>query len=229
MEQTVQPTAHVSHVADRTARILWDYLQMRQALRRCEAIFGLCSMDDRVAVRVAQLYEQGYGQYIILSGGIAHQNDPLRPAWDVPEAEHFAEVAVRHGAPHDKILIENRATNTGENMTLTHQLLQKRNLHPESLLLVQKPYMERRTYATFRKQWPDPETDFTVTSPQIPYDEYFNSVNPKERVIHIMVGDFQRVQEYPELGYQVGQTIPDEVWQAYQQLVKLGYTGHLLK
>jgi uncharacterized SAM-binding protein YcdF (DUF218 family) len=115
-------------------------------------------MDDRVAVRATELYEQGYGRYIIFSGGIAHRTDPLRPAWDVPEADHFAEV--RHGAPHDKILIERRATNTGENMTFTYRLLQERNLHPKSLLLVQKPYMERRTYATFRKQWPNPETDF---------------------------------------------------------------------
>ena len=201
---------------------------MHQPLRRCEAIFGLCSMDDRVAVRVAQLYERGYGPYIIFSGGIAHQSDALRPAWAVPEAEHFAEVAVRHGAPRGKILIENRASNTGENINFTYQLLQERGLHPESLLLVQKPYMERRAYATFKKQWPNPGTDVMVTSPPIPYDEYFNLANPKERVIHVMVGDLQRVLEYPKLGYQIRQEIPDKVWQAYRQLVGLGYTRHLI-
>jgi uncharacterized SAM-binding protein YcdF (DUF218 family) len=201
---------------------------MHQSPRWCEAIFGLCSMDDRVAVRVAQLYEQGYGGYIIFSGGIAHQSDALRPAWAAPEAEHFAEVAARHGAPRDKILIENRASNTGENIAFTYQLLQERNLHPESLLLVQKPYMERRAYATFKKQWPNPGTDVVVTSPPIPYDQYFDSANPKERVIHVMVGDLQRVLEYPKFGYQIGQTIPDKVWQAYRQLVGLGYTKHLI-
>ena len=201
---------------------------MHQSLRRCEAIFGLCSMDDRVAVRVAELYEQGYGDYIIFSGGIAHRNDALRPTWAGPEAEHFADVAVRHGAPRDRILIENRASNSGENINFTYQLLEERNLHPKSLLLVQKPYMERRAYATFKKQWPVPETDFMVTSPQIPYDEYFNSANPKERVLHVMVGDLQRIREYSEVGYQVRQTIPDEVWQAYEQLVMLGYTKHLI-
>jgi uncharacterized SAM-binding protein YcdF (DUF218 family) len=185
-------------------------------------------MDDRVAVRAAQLYEQGYGGYVIFSGGIAHRNDVLRPAWAVPEAEHFAEVAVRHGAPRSKILIENRARDTGENIVFTYQLLQERNLCPKSLLLVQKPYMERRTYAAFKKQWPDPEADFTVTSPQFPYDEYFNSANPKERVIHVMVGDLQRVREYPKFGYQVRQRIPSKVWEAYKQLVRMGYTNHLI-
>jgi uncharacterized SAM-binding protein YcdF (DUF218 family) len=185
-------------------------------------------MDDRVAVRAAQLYEQGYGDYVIFSGGIAHQGDALRPAWTAPEGKHFAELAVRHGTPRDKILIENRARNTGENISFTYQLLQERNLHPKSLLLVQKPYMERRAYATFKKQWPDPGTEFIVTSPQISYDEYFDSSNPRERVVHIMVGDLQRVREYAKAGYQVRQTIPDEVWQAYEQLVRLGYTKHLI-
>jgi uncharacterized SAM-binding protein YcdF (DUF218 family) len=185
-------------------------------------------MDDRVAVRVAQLYVQGYGGYVIFSGGIAHRNDVLRPAWAAPEAEHFAEVAVRHGVPRGKILIENRARDTGENIVFTYQLLQERNLYPKSLLLVQKPYMERRAYAAFKKQWPDPEADFTVTSPQIPYDEYFNSANPKERVIHVMVGDLQRIREYPKFGYQVRQRIPSKVWEAYKQLVRMGYTNHLI-
>jgi uncharacterized SAM-binding protein YcdF (DUF218 family) len=185
-------------------------------------------MDDRVAVHVAQLYEQGHGDYVIFSGGIAHRDDALRPAWAAPEAEHFADVAVRHGVPRGKILVENRARDTGENIVLTYQLLQERNLHPKSLLLVQKPYMERRAYATFKRQWPDPEVDFTVTSPQTPYDEYFNSANPKERIIHVMVGDLQRLREYPKFGYQAPQRIPSEVWEAYKQLVRMGYTKHLI-
>jgi uncharacterized SAM-binding protein YcdF (DUF218 family) len=185
-------------------------------------------MDDRVAVRAAQLYRQGHGDYVIFSGGIAHRDDVLRPAWAAPEAEHFAEVAVRYDVPRGKILIENHARHTGENIAFTYQLLLQRNLHPKSLLLVQKPYMERRAYAAFKKQWPDAEADFTVTSPQIPYDEYFNSANPKERVIHVMVGDLQRIREYPKFGYQARQRIPGKVWEAYRELVRIGYTRHLV-
>ena len=44
-----------------------------------------------------------------------------------------------------------------------------------------------------------------------------------------MVGDLQRIQVYPEKGFQIFQEIPDEVLEAYQKLVKLGYTKHLLK
>lgn len=47
-------------------------------------------------------------------------------------------------------------------------------------------------------------------------------------VVSIMVGDLQRIREYPARGYQIEQDIPDFVWQAYEELVGLGYTRHLI-
>jgi hypothetical protein len=89
--------------------------------------------------------------------------------------------------------------------------------------------MERRTFATFKAQWPDNATDITVTSPPISYDDYFNEQNPKEMIVNIMVGDLQRIKEYPKLGYQIEQEIPRNVSQAYEDLVAAGYTKHLMK
>ena len=66
--------------------------------------------------------------------------------------------------------------------------------------------MERRSYATFKKHWPDKE--LMVTSPQIPFDEYANEEIPLERVIHIMAGDLQRIKFYPAKGFQIHQEIP---------------------
>ena len=63
------------------------------------------------------------------------------------------------------MLLESRSTNTGENVQLTRRLLERENLDPDRFILVQKPYMERRTYATFRKVWP--EKDAVVTSPLV--------------------------------------------------------------
>jgi uncharacterized SAM-binding protein YcdF (DUF218 family) len=89
--------------------------------------------------------------------------------------------------------------------------------------------MERRTYATFKKQWPKAGVKIIVTSPPISYDEYFNQANPKDLVINIMVGDLERISVYPDLGYQIKQAIPRQVFEAYQNLVRLGYTHHLIK
>jgi hypothetical protein len=43
-----------------------------------------------------------------------------------------------------------------------------------------------------------------------------------------MVGDLQRIKVYPEKGFQISQDIPDDVWKAYEELVRLGYTKHLV-
>jgi uncharacterized SAM-binding protein YcdF (DUF218 family) len=87
--------------------------------------------------------------------------------------------------------------------------------------------MERRTYATFRKVWP--EKAAVVTSPPIPFEEYATADIPLDRVIHIMVGDLQRIRLYPAKGFQIEQEIPDEVWEAYERLVELGYTDNLIR
>ena len=94
-------------------------------------------------------------------------------------------------------------------------------------LLVQKPYMERRSYATFKKHWP--EKKVLITSPQIPFDQYPTEEIPLEHVINIMVGDLQRIKIYPKKGFQIFQDIPGDVWRAYESLVQLGYTKHLVK
>ena len=48
-------------------------------------------------------------------------------------------------------------------------------------------------------------------------------------VISIMVGDFQRVLEYPKLGYQTEQLVSDEARTAFEYLKPRGYTGRLMR
>ena len=86
--------------------------------------------------------------------------------------------------------------------------------------------MERRSFATFKKHWPGKK--LIVTSPQIPFEQYATKDIPLERVINIMVGDLQRIKVYAEKGFQVYQEIPPDVWDAYEQLVKLGFDKQLI-
>jgi uncharacterized SAM-binding protein YcdF (DUF218 family) len=209
---------------DKSAKILWDYLHMDTELRHADAIIALCSFDVRVAERAAQLFLDGFGDYLVFSGGVGRNT---AGKFDQPEAQLFAAIAEKMGVPHSAILVEDQSTNTGENIRFSYQLLQQKGLQPQSLILIQKPYMERRTYATFKKQWPGPPIDCLVTSPQIDYENYFDEANPKELVINVMVGDLQRIKEYPKLGYQIEQKIPDQVWRAYEDLIQLGYDKQL--
>lgn len=214
---------------DKQAKVIWDYMLVGHQLKKCDVILVLCSIDDRVAEYAAQLFLQGYGDHLVFSGGIAHADDLLAVHWEGSEADHFAEIAISKGVPQEKIIVENRAQNTGENIKFSYQLLKEHGIKMDSILLVQKPYMERRTFATFKAQWPGDAADITVTSPNISYDDYFDEANPKETIMNIMVGDLQRIKEYPKLGYQIEQEIPRDVSQAYEELIAAGYTEHLMK
>lgn len=173
------------------------------------------------------MFLEGWAPLLIFSGGLGSITKEM---WTEPEADQFAKVAVSLGVPAEKILVENQSTNTGENVLFTKRLLAEKRLDPETFILVQKPYMERRSYATFRKLWPEKQA--LVTSPQVSFAEYLadysNSELSSDDVISIMVGDLQRIKVYPEKGFQIHQEIPDDVWAAYEELVSAGYDKHLI-
>ncbi|MDQ3819424.1 MAG: YdcF family protein [Acidobacteriota bacterium] len=200
---------------------------MKHQLEKADAILVLCSHDKRVAERGAQLFLEGWAPLLIFAGGLGSVTSRM---WSEPEADQFAQIALQMGVPVERILIENRSTNTGENILFTKRLLAEKQIETQKFILVQKPYMERRSFSTFRKVWPEKEV--LVTSPQVSFDEYLevyaNKELSKEDVISIMVGDLQRIKLYPKKGFQIHQDIPDEVWSAYEELVKAGYNRHLV-
>lgn len=207
---------------------VWDYHRLRHDLVKADAILVLCSYDESVAVRAAELFLEEWAPLLVFAGG---SGAITRRIWNEPEADRFARVAIDRGVPAECILIENRSTNTGENVEFTKQLLGDHGLDPGSFIVVQKPYMERRSYATFRRLWPD--KGLVVTSPRVSLDEYLESHSdhpvPPDEVISIMVGDLQRIRVYAEKGFQIPQEIPDDVWRAFEALVAAGFDRHLVR
>lgn len=209
---------------DQLAQTIWDYHHLNHKLERSDLILALGSNDTRVAEYAADLYLQGFAPLLLFSGNVGALT---KEQFSKPEAEVFADIARQKGVPDEAILLEPESTNTGENIEFSRRILAEHGIDPVSIILVQKPYMERRAFATFCQRWP--EKNVIVASPPIPFSEYPNKLLPKDKVINIMVGDLQRIKFYPGLGFQITQEIPDEVWQAYEQLVTLGYDKHLMK
>jgi uncharacterized SAM-binding protein YcdF (DUF218 family) len=209
------------------AETLWHYHQLHHDVTAADAIMVLCSHDKAVAERGAQLFLAGLAPLLIFSGGLGAIT---RHLWSEPEADQFAAIAIAMGVPRASILIENRSTNTGENVAFTRQLLADRGIDPQTLIVVQKPYMERRSYATFQKVWPGKR--LMVTSPQVSFDDYLarysNDTLSPDDVVSIMVGDLQRIRLYPARGFQIEQDIPAGVWAAFEELVAAGYDRHLV-
>lgn len=210
------------------AKILWNYHHMNQVPQIAECILALGSHDVHVAERAAELYLEGYAKVIVFTGGFGRITKKI---WKIPEAQKFREIAISRGVPKENILIECNSTNTGENISNTWDLLKKKCLNINSFILVDKPYKERRAYATFNKQWPV-SVKIIVTSPQYTFEEYCEFYKTGNITIHdfisIMVGDLQRIDLYGKKGFQTIQEIPMEVWEAYNKLIEMGFTEHLI-
>ena len=208
---------------DGDAKLIWDYHHVHHTLAPADVIIVLGSHDTRVAERGAEVFLAGWAPLIVLSGNLGALTSEI---WTRPEAEIFAEVAQAKGVPRERMLLETRATHTGENVSFSRELLAGRGIHPRRVIAVQKPYMERRTLATFRQRWP--EVEVVVTSPQIAFDDYPRPDISRDDVIHIMLGDLQRLIVYGRKGWSAPQEVPRDVQAAFERLVKAGYTRRLL-
>ncbi|KJY83161.1 hypothetical protein TW81_09100 [Vibrio galatheae] len=191
---------------------LWSYMQLSDKIEKSDCIFVLGSNDVRVAEHAAQLFLEGWADKLIFSGGIGRLTEGV---FESTEAQTFAHIARDMDVPADCIIIEDQASNTGENVRFTYNLTQTLGIELRSFILVQKPYMERRTLATFSKQWPAPYERIYVTSPKCEFCDYFNEDIDIETTVTAMLGDFERVKNYPALGFQTEQIIPQEVEESY--------------
>jgi uncharacterized SAM-binding protein YcdF (DUF218 family) len=214
---------------EKAVDIVWDYMHMHHPLKQADCIFILGSIDTRVANHAASLYHAGYAPTIAISGdGTKHETTLLSNQYKgQTEATVLTQVCKDAGVPESAIVIEDKANNTGQNFEFITPVLKNAGISLDTIIAVQKPYMERRTYATGKIWWPDIE--LIVSSPQGTFSEYVADAFDPDVVINIMLGDLQRIKEYPALGYQIHQDIPAAVLDAFTYLTGLGYTKHLLK
>ncbi len=212
----------------RDAEILWNYLVLHEHVRSADLLLVLGSIDDRVAHYAAALTKRfSYGA-VMFSGGVAHSHDLLMTTWQEPEADHFYEEFKQAGGESHKVLLERQAQNTGQNATYCHETLLAEGVEARTIQLVTKPYMQRRVRATFEAQWNDPASRFFVAAPRIAFRDYPNEEQPFEKLVNIMVGDLQRIAEYPACGFQSKQEIPEQVRVAWERLVSQGFTKHII-
>lgn len=205
------------------ARRLWDYHQMGHALRPCSVAIGLGSHDLGVADTAVDLYKRGMAPLLVFTGATSPTTRERMPRG---EAVHYRERALELGVPSSAVLVEPNARNTGENIRFSRAVLEGAGLDVSSVLLISKPYEERRAYATARKLWP--EVEIVSASTPMTLEQYADSIQDARLVIDMLVGALQRLLIYPEQGYMISQPIPDDVIEAYERLCREGFTSRLL-
>jgi uncharacterized SAM-binding protein YcdF (DUF218 family) len=213
----------VTSEARSLAAVLWDYHRLEPTLIASDVIVVLGSHDHRVAEHAASLWHEGWAPLVVLSGG----RGKVTESWPTSEAAYFADTAAALGVPRSAMLLEEEATNTGENLTCTRALLERHGVPVRQAILVAKPYMARRAIATATKQWPEPA--WLVSTATVSFAEYVENDHSETRTIDLMVGDLQRIKVYADQGFQTKMDIPPQVWRAYEQLVALGFDRYVLR
>ncbi|UYQ62644.1 YdcF family protein [Streptomyces peucetius] len=213
----------LSDAVMKDAQHLWDYQLMGHAPRPCSVVIGLGSHDLGVADVTADLYRQGMAPVVVFTGATSRTTRERMPRG---EAEHYRERAIELGVPDDAILVEPRARNTGENIRFSRALLEEQGVPVSSVLLVSKPYEERRAYATARKLWP--EVEFVSASAPMPLADYVRSIGDARLVVDMLVGALQRLLIYPAQGFMISQDVPQDVQDAYERLQAQGFTSRLI-
>lgn len=205
------------------AKLIWHYHQMHHDVRPADAAIGLGTHDLGVPTYCAQLYRAGLFPTLVFSGG---PNPTAPDQFPRGEALHFQEHAIELGVPADAILVEPKARNTGQNISFSRDMMHAAGITPDTVLLISTPYMERRSFATARKLWP--EVDVICTSQSLDFDDYLKTIGDEKLVTNQLVGDLQRVIEYPQRGFAIEQDVPEDVYAAYESLIHDGFTHRLL-
>ncbi|MFF2022850.1 YdcF family protein [Streptomyces sp. NPDC058171] len=194
----------------RWTELIWDYHRMGHPLRPADVAIALGSHDLGVATAAADLHHRGLFPVLVFTGG----NSPTtKDRFPRGEAVHFSEHARERGVPDSAVLVEPNAVNTGENITFTRELLASVGLVPHTVLLVTKPW---------------PEAEVVCASEPLELGDYVKGIGDERLVVDMLVGDLQRVIEYPERGFAIAQDVPADVRGAYEALVRDGFTSRLI-
>ena len=209
-------------------KILWDFMHMGHALEKADVIVGFGCYDEDIPRRCAELFHRGFAPCVCFSGGLGRNTNKL---WTKSEAERFAAIAMAEGVPENCIILENKSTNSAENLLFTPKVLAQAGIKTEKIIAVHKPYMEKRLWAAMQVYWPDVRAVYT--SPDVTVEEHIAHAEKtgmtRRGVIDTIVGDVQRMELYAEKGYQVSVEIPAGVRAAFDALIAEGYTGQLVK
>ena len=136
---------------------LWsaaDPLKISEAPRRADAIVVFAGgvgesgragggAQERLKQAI-DLYRGGYARVLVLSSGYVYS---------FHEAEVMRALAIDQGVPASAIVLEQRATNTYENVTYVNAILREHRW--STILLVSSPYHMRRAVLVWHKQAPD--------------------------------------------------------------------------
>ncbi|MEI5995415.1 YdcF family protein [Candidatus Enterococcus mansonii] len=193
-----------------------------------------------------QLYKQNKAATFLLVGGKGHATPFLKKNFqnmginvsDGSETDMYLDYfKQKYHLDSDLFLIEKESTNSGENALFSLNIIKKAGIKPKNVLLLQDPILQRRTKATFEKEWQEINAQFINDVPIVPVvksidetvhfeDQRLNGLWNKAYFLSLVLGEIPRLRNdkngYGPNGcnYIGAVEIPKSVERAYEELCK---------
>ena len=168
---------------------------VRTPINPADLLFVFGTRED-VALRVDEahrLWREGMFRWSIVSGGVT-------PGSGVSECEIIRNAMIARGIPADKILQENRAMNTGENvifsLPIIDAVLGLKNIR--GVICLGNTWTARRYPMTLHRHWPEVEKMLvTVDSFKTPRTLWHSDPEFSRR----MLSEWDKIEPYKAKGF----------------------------
>lgn len=200
------------------AKKLWDFFKSFRNDIKTDVVIVCCSYDLRICDYGCDYYIKNMAKKIIFSGNLGNWT---RDIWSEPEAIIFKKRALELGIPESRIVIEDKATNLGENIHLSKKYITPK----DHITYISKPNTLLRLLLTAPLYI---NNRFSVSGPNYNFPEDVSTIIGIDGVINEMVGDLDRIIKYPLKGFQRPYTLPVPIYKSWEHLKNIGYTKHLL-
>jgi uncharacterized SAM-binding protein YcdF (DUF218 family) len=177
------------------ANAINNYLLVRTGIEPADLCFvfgtrhGVCEFADETA----RLWRGGYFPRVLISGG-------MTPGDTRSEAAVMRDLLIERGVALDAILVEERATNTGENVEFSlpviDQVLGLSNVG--SLIAIGKFRTSRRYLMTLERHWPEVQKMLIpIHYHDVPAERWMEHPELREEVL----AEWRRIVPYFEKGF----------------------------
>lgn len=185
-------------------RPIWNFLAVEDQPESSDIIFVFGGLDLTVPARAAHLYLNGFAPSIIVSG----KAGPLtQHVFAQPEAYIFRDEMIKLGVPQEAIITEDQAANTLENVLLGMRVLEGLKISVKKALLVAKPFLMRRCFATFQKQYPS--INLICCPPKGTILEFCD--RPRKEFAERLLAELGRIETYSQKGDITPQSLSEEI------------------
>ena len=163
-----------------------------------------------------EAYKNNLCDRILINGGIGHSTEILREqirkdekfnciqVENRAEADIFFDIMTKiYDVQENNIIVENQSTNCGDNALKAVNLLKKLDISYSSLLLIQDPTMQLRTYASFKKHVDNKDVKIINYAPFIPIinsdfklaNRDIDGIWDEKRYLELIMGEIPRLRD----------------------------------